>query len=73
MREAREPSVNAAAMFARCAAAQYSMSLKSLAIQNLYTLHDTSCGNIFLMSKLQEVTFLNSTGGIGDDGGTGML
>lgn len=73
MREAKEPSVSQAAYFGRCAAAQYPIPLKSMAIQNLYTHHDNSCAGMIAVSGLEEVTFLNSTGGINDDGATAFL
>lgn len=71
MREAHEPSINLATYFGKCAAAQYQLQLQSLAIKNLYTHHDHQgrC-ELFVPHRLEEITFLNSTGGIGDDGAT---
>lgn len=71
MREAQEPSINLAAYFGKCAAAQYQLQLRSMAVQNLYTHHDHQwrCETID-HSRLEEITFLNSTGGIEDDGAT---
>lgn len=70
MREARELSTQEYAYFGRCAAAKYSIPLRTIAVQNLYTHHDVSCCNIFDHSLVEELTFLNSTGGLGDDLGT---
>lgn len=74
MREAHEPSINLAAYFGKCMAAQYRMPLRSMAIQNLYAHHDHEARcEIFDPSRLEEMTFLNSTGGIGDDGATAFM
>lgn len=74
MREANEPSINLAAYFSRCIAAKYSLSLRSLAMQNLYTHHDQQerC-DLLNLSLLEEITTLNSTEGIGDGGATAFL
>ncbi len=73
MREAHEPSINQAAYFGKCAAAQYHLTLRSIAIQNLYTHHDHQCSMVFDLSRLEDLTCLNSTGGIGDDGATAFM
>ena len=73
MREAREPSINQSSYFGRCAAAQYLIPLRSMAIQNLYVHHGSACDNVVDFSQLQEITFLNSTGGIDDAGGTAFM
>ncbi|KAL6721737.1 hypothetical protein ACLMJK_000842 [Lecanora helva] len=73
MREAREPSIHQAAYFGKCAAAHYALPLRSIAVQNLYTHHEAHCGNVIDFSKLEEVTYLNSTGGLDDDGGTEFM
>ncbi len=73
MREERELSTHESAYFGKCASARYSMTLRTIAVQNLYTYHDTSGCDIFEHSCLEEVTFLNSTGGLGDDPGTAFV
>ena len=70
MREERELSTHESAYFGRCSTAGYSIPLKTIAIQNLYTYHDISGCKLFDHSLVEEVTFLNSTGGLGDDPGT---
>lgn len=74
MRENHEPSINQAAYFGKCAAAHYQIPLRSLGIQNLYTRHDPQdkC-ELFDVSKLEEMTLLNSTGGVGDGGATAFM
>ena len=73
MREERELSTHESAYFGRCATARYSIPLITVAIQNLYTYHDISGCNLFDHSFVEEVTFLNSTGGIGDDPGNAFV
>ena len=73
MREAREPSIHQSAFFGRCAAAHYAVTLKSMALQNLYTHHDNACDDVFDLSQLEDITFLNSAGGINDNGPTAFL
>lgn len=73
MREAHELSTHESAYFGRCAAAKYSIRLRTIAIQNLYTYHDVSSCNIFDHSAIEEVTLLNSTGGLGDDPATAFV
>ena len=73
MREERELSTHESAYFGRCATARYSIPLKTIAIQNLYTYHDISGCNLFDHALVQSVTFLNSTGGLGDDPGTAFV
>ena len=74
MRQVHEPSTHQSAYFGRCAAAHYSMPLRSIAIQNLYSRHDPNSGNVIDVSKLEEITFLNSTGGLEDhDGATAFM
>ena len=73
MREERELSTHESAYFGRCATAGYSIPLQTVAIQNLYTYHDISGCRLFDHSIVQEVTFLNSTGGLGDDPGTAFV
>ena len=73
MREERELSTHESAYFGRCATAQYSIPLQTVAIQNLYTYHNISGCKLFDHSIVQEVTFINSTGGLGDDPGTAFV
>ncbi|KAL2048279.1 hypothetical protein N7G274_000190 [Stereocaulon virgatum] len=67
MREAREPSVHPAAYFGKL---HTPLSLRSIAVVNLYTQLDCRNCRVFEQAALQEVTFLNSMSGLGDDGGT---
>lgn len=73
MREAREPSINQSSYFGKCAAANYLIPLRKLAIQNLYVHHGGACNNVVDLSQLHEITFLNSTGGMDDAGGTAFM
>ena len=74
MRESREPSVHQAAYFGRCAAAHYSIPLKSIAVQNFFAYHGSSdCAQAINTSTVQELTYLNSTNGIDDEGGTAFM
>lgn len=73
MREEKELSTHESAYFGRCATARYSIPLRTVAIQNLYTCHDISGCDLFDHSLLERVTLLNSTGGLGDDPGTAFV
>ena len=73
MRDERELSTHETAYFGRCAAARYSMTLRTIAIQNLYACHDNMACNIFDHTFVEEVTILNSTGGLSDDPGTAFV
>lgn len=73
MREAREPSVHPSAYFGKCEAVNYALPLRSIAIQNLYTHNNDLCGKFIDNNVIEEVVFLNSTGGLGDDGSTAFL
>ena len=68
MREAREPSIQPAAYFGKLGAAGYDIPLKTVSIHNLYTYDRSSIDCVFNLNVVEEITFLNSTGGIGDDG-----
>ena len=68
MREAREPSTQPATYFGKVEAAGISMPLKKVAIYNLFAYDMRSCDCIFNLNVVEEITFLNSTGGQGDDG-----
>ncbi len=72
IRENREPSVNGYVYFAKLTSP---MHLRSFAVVNLYTNHATDCKRqpIFDNNTLEEVTFLNSTSGLGDDGGNEFM
>jgi len=67
MRQTREPSIHYSNFFGKCDAANYLLPLKSIAVQNLYDPNSRSCGEIVDNRMIEEITFLNSTGGIGDD------
>ena len=74
MREAREPSIHAATLWGRCIAANYSMPLRRMSLQNLYIRQEQSdCHSIVDLSILEEMTFLNSTGGVDDDGALAFM
>jgi len=73
MRESREPSIHSGQLFGRLMTAQYAIPLQTIAIQNLYTYNDHSCGSILNLATIQEITFLNSTSGLGDDGSTAFI
>ena len=72
IRESREPSVNGYVYFGKLTSP---MRLRSFAVVNLYTNHASDCQRppIFDNIALEEVTFLNSTSGLGDDGGTEFM
>ena len=73
MREERELSTQEMAYFGRCASAGYSMPIRTVAVQNLYTYHDVSGCKLFDHSLLEEATFFNSTGGLAEDPGTAFV
>lgn len=72
IRETREPSVNGYVYFGKV---KSPMRLRSFAVVNLYTnrasVNERQC--IFDRNTLEEVTFLNSTSGFGDEGGTEFM
>ena len=73
IREAREPSIMPDTYFGRCATAHYPMPLRSLAVQNLYSRHSSNCGETLDLSGIEEITFLNSSGGMNDGGAAAFL
>ena len=73
MRDAREPSVHPAQLFGRMMAANYTIPLKSIAIQNLYVHHDGDCSGILNLETIEDLTLINSTSGLGDDGSTAFM
>ncbi|KAI4250955.1 MAG: hypothetical protein L6R42_008557 [Xanthoria sp. 1 TBL-2021] len=68
MREVKEPSVNLSAMFGRCQATNQPLKLTKVAIKNLFTYTGNTCESFYDFSAIQEITVLNSTGGLGDAG-----
>ncbi|KAI4231374.1 MAG: hypothetical protein LQ349_005656 [Xanthoria aureola] len=68
MREVKEPSVNLSTMFGRCQAANQPLNLTKLAVKNLFTYTSDTCGNFYDCSAVQEITVINSSGGLGDAG-----
>lgn len=67
MREAREPSVSLNTFFGKLAASDHRLPLKRLAIKNLYAPHNDICGSMILSDATEEITFINSVAGSGDD------
>ena len=70
MRNAREPSVSLNSYFGKVIAAKHRLTIKSLALHNLYARSEGNFGAMFDWTKWQELTLINSTGGLGEDGGT---
>ena len=72
IRENREPSVNGYVYFGKITSP---MRLRSFAVVNLYANHAADCQRqpIFDKNTLEEIIFLNSTSGLGDDGGTEFI
>lgn len=67
MRKERELSTHVSAYVGKCAAARYSIPLRTIAVQNLYIYRDFSEWAGFDHSLIEEATFINSTHGLGDD------
>ena len=67
MKEAREPSININSYFGRCLSSNYSIPLKSISIQNLFTPNDETCGSIINNATVREITLINSNTGDGDE------
>ena len=67
MRNAREPSVTLHTYFGRAVTAGYKLPLKSLSVQNIYTPNAGEFGDLVDPTTTQEVTFINSVSGLGDD------
>ena len=68
MRAQADPSMQLSTYFGRTQAEDYHLPLKSIAVQNmcLYGGYSDTCA--IDIHILEEITFLNSTGGLGDDG-----
>lgn len=73
MREAREPSVFMNTYLGRILSSPYRLVLKSITFKNLYTHNTGGCKDIFDFSTVEELTFIESVGGLGDEGETGFL
>ncbi|KAL8783438.1 MAG: hypothetical protein Q9213_004638 [Squamulea squamosa] len=73
MREMKEPSVNLNSMFSRCRSKGRLMALTKVAIKNLFTYVGDSCESYYDHSLIQEITVINSTGGIGDGGAAAFV
>lgn len=73
MRSSREPSTNVASYFGKIESSNYIMQLRSMAIQNLYTFDSGLCGNLFEDDLIEEMTMLNSSHGLDDDGSMSFM
>lgn len=73
MRDSHEPSIHPAQLFGRMMATNYSMPLRSISIQNLFVHRDETCGSILNLDTIQELTMINSTIGLGNDGSTAFM
>ena len=73
MRSSREPSINVASYFGKIESSDYTMHLESMAIQNLYTFDSGVCGNLFEDDLIEEITMLNSSHGLDDDGSMSFM
>lgn len=68
MKEAQEPSIKLNTFFGRVLSANYTMPLKSVSLQNLYTHNDGSCDNMIDTATVRELTLIGSLVGEGDGG-----
>ena len=73
MREAREPSVTMNTYLGRIQSSPYRLALTRVAYKNLYTHNTGGCKELFDSSVLEELTFIQSVGGLGDEGSSGFL
>lgn len=73
MRDAREPSISLDSFFAKLIAAPHTLPIKRTAIKNLYTINNIVCSNVFDCTSMEEVAFINSIGGSGDDSMSAFL
>ena len=73
MREAQEPSVTMNTYLGRILSSPYRLSLTSITFKNLYTHNTGGCREIFDFSNVEELTFIESIGGLGDEGTSGFL
>lgn len=67
MRDAREPSISLDSFFSKLIAAPHTLPVKRTTIKNLYTINNIVCSNVFDCTAMEEVAFINSTGGSGED------
>lgn len=67
VRDAREPSISLDSIFTKLIAAPHTLPIKRIAIKNLYTISKILCRNIFDCTLMEEVAFVNSIEGSGDD------
>lgn len=67
MRDAREPSISLDSFFAKLMAAPHTLPMKRVAIKNLYTINNIVCSKIFDCTVMEDVAFINSTVGSGED------
>lgn len=73
MLDAREPSISLESFFSKLRAAPHTLPIKRTAIKNLYTINSIVCSNIFDCTSMEEVAFINSIGGSGDDSMSAFL
>lgn len=73
MRDAREPSISLDSFFSKLIAAPHTLRIKRSAIKNLYTINNIVCSNVFDCTSLEEVAFIDSIGGSGDDSMSAFL
>ncbi|SLM36420.1 F-box domain [Lasallia pustulata] len=73
MRSAREPSVSLHAYFGRLVSRQHQLTLRSITFANLYATNNGGFDGVVDPKKLEEITFINSTGGAGDSGETAFI
>ncbi|KAL8667167.1 MAG: hypothetical protein Q9168_007312 [Polycauliona sp. 1 TL-2023] len=74
MREAREPSISLSTMFGRCRANSKPLKIRKMAVKNLFTYTaDDICDSLYDFSVIEDITAINSTGGLGDTGAAAFL
>lgn len=73
MRDAREPSISLDSFFTKLIAAPHTLPVKRIAIKNLYTINKILVRNIFDCTSMEEVAFINSIEGSGDDSMSAFL
>lgn len=73
MREVCEPSISLDTFFGKLIAADHSLPIKRSVVKNLYTINSQACESIFDHKTIEEVTFLSSVGGSGDDAGSAFF
>lgn len=67
MREVREPSVSLSSFFASTINGGVGPPIRRLALKNLYVINDAPFAELVMKPKLEELTFINSVAGAGDD------